>query len=78
MLDFNDAPAELPADHDVTRESIRADLVARLESVLATLFPAGKKRKVTLPAKTVVLNFVQNMIKELRNDKQASAWEIYS
>lgn len=45
MLDFNDAPAELPADHDVTRESIRADLVARLESVLATLFPAGKKRK---------------------------------
>ena len=45
MLDFNDAPAELPADHDVTRESIRADLVERLESVLATLFPAGKKRK---------------------------------
>lgn len=45
MLDFNDAPAELPADLDVTRESIRADLVARLESVLATLFPAGKKRK---------------------------------
>jgi len=45
MLDFNDAPAELPVDLDVTRESIRADLVARLESVLATLFPAGKKRK---------------------------------
>jgi putative DNA primase/helicase len=45
MLDFNDALAELPADHDVTRESIRADLVARLESVLVTLFPAGKKRK---------------------------------
>jgi putative DNA primase/helicase len=45
MLDFNDAPAELPPDIDVTRESIRADLVARLESVLATLFPAGKKRK---------------------------------
>jgi putative DNA primase/helicase len=45
MLDFNEAPAELPADLDVTRESIRADLVARLESVLATLFPAGKKRK---------------------------------
>ena len=45
MLDFNDAPAELPPDLDVTRESIRADLVARLESVLAILFPAGKKRK---------------------------------
>jgi putative DNA primase/helicase len=45
MLDFNDAPAELPPDPGVTRESIRADLVARLESILATLFPAGKKRK---------------------------------
>ena len=45
MLDFNDAPAELPQDSGVTRESLRADLVARLESVLATLFPAGKKRK---------------------------------
>ena len=45
MLDFNDAPAELPLDSGVTRESLRADLVARLESVLATLFPAGKKRK---------------------------------
>ena len=45
MLDFNDAPAELPQDSGVTRESLRTDLVARLESVLATLFPAGKKRK---------------------------------
>ena len=45
MLDFNDAPAELPQDTGVTRESLRTDLVARLESVLATLFPAGKKRK---------------------------------
>lgn len=45
MLDFNDAPGELPSDPGVTRESLRADLVARLESILATLFPAGKKRK---------------------------------
>lgn len=45
MLDFNDAPAELPSNPGVTRESLRTDLVARLESILATLFPAGKKRK---------------------------------
>lgn len=45
MLDFNDAPAELPPDPGVTRESLRIDLVARLESILAMLFPAGKKRR---------------------------------
>lgn len=45
MLDFNDTPAEGAPNPDVTRESIRTDLVARLESVLATLFPTGKKRK---------------------------------
>ena len=45
MLDFNYAPAALPSDPDATRESIRADLVARLDSLLATLFPAGKKRR---------------------------------
>ena len=45
MLDFNDSPAEGAPNPDVTRESIRTDLVARLESVLATLFPTGKKRK---------------------------------
>ncbi len=45
MLDFNDTPAEGAPSPDVTRESIKADLVARLESVLATLFPTGKKRK---------------------------------
>ena len=45
MLDFNDAPAELPSNPGATRESLRTDLVARLESILATLFPAGKKRK---------------------------------
>ena len=45
MLDFNDAPVELPSESGATRESLRTDLVGRLESVLATLFPAGKKRK---------------------------------
>lgn len=45
MLDFNDAPAELPSNPGANRESLRTDLVARLESILATLFPAGKKRK---------------------------------
>jgi len=45
MLDFNDAPVELPSESGATRESLRTDLVGRLESVLATLFPEGKKRK---------------------------------
>jgi len=45
MLDFNHAPAELPSNPGATRESLRTDLVARLESILATLFPAGKKRR---------------------------------
>jgi putative DNA primase/helicase len=45
MLDFNDAPAELPSNPGVTRESLRTDLVARLDSILPTLFPAGNKRK---------------------------------
>ncbi len=44
MLDFNDTPTPLPRDLDAEREAIRAELLARLESVLATLFPAGKKR----------------------------------
>ena len=45
MLDFNDAPAELPSNPGATRESLRTDLVARMDSILATLFPAGKKRR---------------------------------
>ena len=49
MIDFNDdnatqEPSPPPAK-DNTREEIRAELLARLESVLATLFPAGKKRR---------------------------------
>ena len=44
MIDFNDT-APPTHDRDAERETIRAELLARLESVLATLFPAGKKRK---------------------------------
>ncbi|WP_273390185.1 hypothetical protein [Thermomonas hydrothermalis] len=46
MIDFNALP-DPPADADPTarREEIRAALLARLESVLFTLFPAGKKRR---------------------------------
>lgn len=48
MLDFNDAPEPTarpaPRDLDTEREAIRAELRARLDSVLAALFPAGKKR----------------------------------
>lgn len=45
MIDFNDIPVVEAGDREAERESIRADLIARLDSVLATLFPAGKKRK---------------------------------
>jgi putative DNA primase/helicase len=44
MLDFNDTQPPVPRDLDAEREAIRAELLARLESVLAALFPAGKKR----------------------------------
>ena len=48
-LDFNDI-APLPDPNrrtlsDAEREELRAELLARLESVLITLFPAGKKRR---------------------------------
>ena len=47
MLDFNDAdaPVALATNHDAQREEIRATLLSRLESVLFTLFPAGKVRR---------------------------------
>ena len=49
MIDFNEENAtqvpSRPQSKDNTREEIRADLLARLESVLTTLFPAGKKRR---------------------------------
>ncbi|CAJ0885356.1 hypothetical protein K6V71_16090 [Cupriavidus gilardii] len=48
MLDFNDAPEPTarpaPRDLEAEREAIRAELLARLDSVLVALFPAGKKR----------------------------------
>ncbi|MCW7536244.1 AAA family ATPase [Aquabacterium sp. A7-Y] len=46
FLDFNDAPpqAQPQRDFDAEREEIRAALLARLEPVLSTMFPAGKKR----------------------------------
>ena len=37
MLDFNDKPSPVPRDLDGEREVIRAELLARLEMVLATL-----------------------------------------
>lgn len=45
MLDFNDTPSPAQPDREGQREAIRADLLARLESVLFTLFPAGTVRR---------------------------------
>ena len=47
MLDFNDTPACASPDLENGREEIRAALLARLESVLFALLPAGKVRKGT-------------------------------
>ena len=47
MLDFNSVPPQaFPVGGDLNqqRDALRADLLARLESVLMTLLPAGKKR----------------------------------
>ncbi len=45
MIDFNDTPMMESGSREIERESIRAELLARLDAVLATLFPAGRKRK---------------------------------
>jgi putative DNA primase/helicase len=48
MIDFNDATSQSAAPaaaNDQRREQIRADLLSRLEPVLHTMFPAGKKRR---------------------------------
>lgn len=51
MLDFNDAlPPTVPHRHIIDaaeRDEIRTELLSRLESVLATLYPTGKVRKGT-------------------------------
>ena len=48
MLDFNDTQKPVETRRildDSEREALRAGLIASLPSVLATLFPAGKKRR---------------------------------
>jgi len=45
MIDFNDVAPAPGRSLDIQRDQIRAALLARLESVLFTLFPAGKKRR---------------------------------
>ncbi|CAJ0781085.1 hypothetical protein LMG18090_01274 [Ralstonia mannitolilytica] len=44
MIDFNEIPL-VTGQPDAQRDEVRAALLARLESVLDTLFPAGKKRR---------------------------------
>jgi putative DNA primase/helicase len=48
MLDFNDTSSPVEPRrilNDNEREELRAGLIARLASLLATMFPAGKKRR---------------------------------
>ena len=45
MIDFNDTSKSAEHNRNEEREAIRADLIVRLESVLETMFPAGKKRR---------------------------------
>ncbi|ABC32341.1 predicted ATPase [Hahella chejuensis KCTC 2396] len=47
MIDFNErvAPPLENRDLHAEREAIRAELIANLESVLTTLYPAGKRRR---------------------------------
>ena len=44
MIDFNDAILPEENNNARQRDDIRADLLARLESVLTTIFPTGRKR----------------------------------
>ena len=44
MIDFNEIPL-VTGQPDAQRDEVRAALLARLESVLDVLFPAGKKRR---------------------------------
>ncbi len=45
MIDFNDVTETTVQHHDADREEIRTSLLANLESVLASIFPAGRKRR---------------------------------
>jgi len=45
MMEFHSPPPDSDPEHTSTREAIRNQLLARLESVLFTLFPAGKIRR---------------------------------
>jgi putative DNA primase/helicase len=45
MIDFNVIPQPTAGNQDALREEIRAALLANLESMLYTLFPAGRKRR---------------------------------
>lgn len=45
MIDFNVIPEPVDRIFDAEREEIRAALLVNLESVLFSLFPAGKKRR---------------------------------
>ena len=44
-LDFNDCAAPVKVDRGAERDEMRTALLARLESVLFTIFPAGKVRR---------------------------------
>jgi putative DNA primase/helicase len=44
-LDFNDCAAPVEMDRGAERNETRTALLARLESVLSTIFPAGKVRR---------------------------------
>ena len=45
MLDFNDTAPVPEPDRSAQRDEIRTALIAKLDGVLTTLFPAGRKRK---------------------------------